>query len=152
MVELYFYKGLRYGGLLSKLICLFSIGRFSHVEIYFPAYNKRYSALPETGTFCSIGCVEEPHKWEVIRISCTGYQQKILNRCLGRQINMPYDYRGVFGCLFKYIKQDPSKYFCSEYILTSLDWVKLYDGEVIISPSKMYKNLIKIDKETVDTE
>lgn len=142
-VELYFYKGWEYGGVLSKIVCLFSLGPHSHVEAYFPAKDKRYTALPEEGTVCFAGSVENKAHWDMIEITCSEYQEKVWSRCFERGLNMEYDYRGCFGCLFKHIKQDKKKYFCTEYVLTGMKWVKLYKGDVVLSPSEMYKRLTK---------
>jgi hypothetical protein len=143
MPRLYFYNGLRYGGLINKTICLFSLGKYSHVEIYFPSYNDRYTASPFSGTYGMIGDIpeKEKKKYTPVEITCSPYQEKVLHRCCVRGINMSYDYRGVFGCLFKWIKQDYSKYFCSEYILCGLQWVKLYKGETALSPNEMFERI-----------
>ncbi len=144
-ITLLFYNGWEYGGWIGKLVSIFSLGRYTHVEAYFPNREARLTAMPGRGTYVEWFPipVQELHEWGTITIECSEEQADICMNYMLRNVNRPYDWLGVFGCVFSWIKHDYTKLFCSEYILEGLRCASLYCGPTVISPSKMHFVLTK---------
>lgn len=145
-IELFFYNGLRYGDLRNKFIAIMSGGIFTHVEL--KVNGVRFTSEPGKGCIAIInhdGTNDpEPIKhWRRILIPAHQEQCEALSSYMLAHTanNTEYDWRGVFGTLFPFLKQDKSKLFCSEFALLGLKYVGIYYGPTVISPNRMYKIL-----------
>lgn len=66
--------------------------------------------------------------------------QKMLAEIVRKGIE--YDTKGLFSFLFKFVKQDKNKYFCSELVATIYKYLGLYRGiPEKTNPYDLYKNL-----------
>lgn len=146
MIIISFLKA-RHGGWRSKLISLLSFGKYSHVEIYFTTANYRFSAEKGTGTFRKRGLYDakEVHKYDYLHYEMNTQTELALFEYLNRRVGKRYDWRGLLGIFFPFLKHDYDKYFCTEYILEAMQKTIGWPGKTLLTPSQMYNQLHEIN-------
>lgn len=117
-----FYK--KRGNLLDCLIRLFTLSKYSHVEIVVQnIQNSRmdwYSSSPRDGgvrihyTKLKWLSKETLEAWDVIEIPT--YAISSLPKFFENTCRKKYDYLGALGFLFRWLPQSKKRYFCSEWV------------------------------------
>lgn len=118
---------------LEWIVSIFTLSKYVHCELVTKKLNNRffgYSSEPFAGVRSSwIFNLEE---WDFVEIE----DVKNLNEFYEKTKNAKYDYLGALGIVFGN-KDNPKKYFCSEWISTLLN----LKNPSKISPAKLYKIL-----------
>ena len=140
MVKLAFYKGLSAPNRnwQDKLICLWTKGQYSHVELI--VYDYMYSSSPTSGKVR-----KEPHTidndvWEYVSIDNVNTDNilEFFELTKGKK----YDWLGILGFIIP-LKDRTDKWFCSEWVSNALKisgYKNLWIQEPSkISPNKLYK-------------
>ena len=139
-MKLIFFK---WKSLLSRLITLFWWAPYSHIWIelnwyYYEAWMVKWildSKIIKTlhrSTYHSpstqVDIFEIPWNFD--------------NEWLDRQVGVAYDFKAIIWYVFKKIKQDPNKWYCSELVYKYLVhcWILKY-WEKYPSPTRVYELL-----------
>lgn len=140
MISAAFYKA--EGRLVDKLIRWWTQSRFSHCELVF-SNDEMFSADAWTGTTRFTRSFTPAH-WELVPITIGEDQEALLYQwCLDR-VGKKYDWLGVFGFVLPFIKQDSSRWFCSEICgaaLKSVGKVPVGVKTSKLSPQGLYELL-----------
>lgn len=110
---------------MDKLICLWTRGDYSHVELVFAdtpgVQTMCFSSSPRDGgtRFKRIDTTDR--KWMCLPVPCTPEEeQSAMVWCTTHQ-GRKYDWPGVLGFVFgPFIRQRPRAYFCSEACIRAL--------------------------------
>jgi len=123
-------------GWQDRLVSIFTLGRYSHVEFVF-SDGMCFSASPRDGgtRFKEIHFV--PGRWTFVDIpDCN---EDALWKWCSVQQGRAYDWLGLlspwFGC------QDPYRWFCSEIVAAGLNAVANTNLSTRCSPSRLYRLL-----------
>lgn len=123
---------------ISKLIRFFTWSKFSHIDYVFDN-GSCYSAMPNGVSFNDNDCYEliEYYELEVVN--------KIeLEKFLYSQSGKPYDWKAIFGFIFRKNWSSDDKWFCSELIAAAVEvgGIKLFKNTTMdrITPRDLYTN------------
>jgi len=134
-MELLFYRAAK-GNWQDKLIALWTRGIYSHVEIRFSDGMCFSSSNRDGGTrFKKIYIREDV--WDIIDIGPE--KEKEIREWCEERVGLPYDWWGILGFVLPWIKNDESKWFCSEILSTALTRNGIFDLPSQISPIKFYR-------------
>jgi len=142
-VRLAFYKGP--SSIFGKLIRLWTCGPYSHVEIMID--DTSFSAIEGVGTRYLLYPVRNQADWVYVDIPMDNVAQShVWNWCM-TELGCDYDWKGFWlAQVLGLRRQNPEKWFCSEFcsaalqIIGKLKGVKPYS----VSPNKLYRLLKKM--------
>jgi len=162
------YKEPFWRNLLSKLIKFFSKPKYSHVGViideYLTSYYNPISKLKQ-GKFNEIFIVESIGKSDgvvfttlnqnnryayidVYSLVCPKSKKYQFIESLMKEFGKKYDYRAFFSFVFKFLKQVPSRWYCSELVAVKLKEIGFkFQDTKRISPSDLYYQLIDYNLE-----
>jgi hypothetical protein len=145
MIKLAFYKGWR-GDWIDKLISIWTMGPYSHVELIFSDGMSFSSSIRDDGTRFKNIIYDD--KWDIIELNFPFDEIKMREFCES-QNDKPYDLLGVFfSAGLKLNLQDKNKWFCTEIIGYSLylgglnDILKHFKFFSRVTPNNLYKYFI----------
>jgi hypothetical protein len=138
LMRLAFYKG-RYGNPVDWLICFFTNGPYSHVEMQFSngecfsssrIHGVRFtergsSTVRKAGAKRDIRKSNfKPHQWDFVEFYLPVKTEDRLRVFCEAQVGKKYDVLGVLGFVWP-LRQDRKKWFCSEVIVAALHHIGL---------------------------
>lgn len=145
-MKLIFYKGFK-GKLLDKIICLWTLGPFSHVEFVTDDNGYEWTAYSSSPreNITRWKKILKSNKWLEVSIDHLNLdKEKVLQICKQEE-NKKYDYVSIFFTfVFRFGLQSKNKWFCSEicaHIINSCGY-NLNVKPHKVHPNKLYK-LIK---------
>lgn len=104
---------------ISRMICWFTRGKWSHVEIFLPD-GRLLGAMPGKGVitrkFSSIA--KSKYRVDRIRVKDENAAQTVY-WAARQELGKPYDWAAIFGFVFRRNWQKPKKWFCSELVAWS---------------------------------
>ena len=145
MVKIAFYKGLSAPGRdwTDWLICRWTRGKYSHVELIIEGYM--YSTSPRDGKVRRKKHIEDNETWDYIEVK--DIEVKHIIKFYNMTADEKYDWLGILGFVIP-LKDRTNKWFCSEWVSNSLKiagYEKLWKLEPSkISPNKLYKLLSNV--------
>lgn len=119
-MHLAFYKGS--GGIFNRLIRWWTRSQFSHVELAWPTGkgDEAYcvsSSGSDGGTRAKV--MDLPaDKWELVEIG--GAKEAAVRGWIAGNLGRKYDWAGIFGMVLRPHRDNPGRYFCSEFCLSAL--------------------------------
>ena len=134
---------------LDWAIGLFSLGKYSHVELGFRNNDGSYDlfSVSSSRTSSFINKTHLDYQWEVIPLDnvhlddIRNMRKYILRNMLGKK----YSVIGALFSIFRLRHDLEDKYYCSEIVTKVLKEFKLYDGRQCFNttPSYLYKYSIR---------
>jgi len=116
---------------------------YCHSEIWFPLINKAgrcffgdkyafegqcFSARPDGVCFKPAYEVLQGFGWDYWEIEITDKQYETIYQFAQKENGDKYDYDGLFSfVLFIIVSQDPSKWYCTEWVGTACDIISIVD-------------------------
>jgi hypothetical protein len=121
MMKLAAYKAWAPGtGLISKLIALRHLGRYSHVELVF-SDGVCYSSSAQDGGVRFRRIRLNPRRWDTFDLPWVTPEHEVRMRAWGLgRVDRCYDWHGVLRFVLPWLRQRPDEQFCSEECLTML--------------------------------
>ncbi len=123
---------------ISRLICWFTRGKWSHVELFLPEHNNLIGAMPGKGViirkFSNIA--KSIYRVSMVEVYSTEIQSAIIKKAK-EQLGKPYDWAAIFGFVFRRDWQKQKKWFCSELVAYAFNkgGIPLLDGKAsLVSP------------------
>ncbi|CAB4142483.1 hypothetical protein UFOVP434_13 [uncultured Caudovirales phage] len=124
IIHFAFFKA-KYGGVFSKAIKLKTKGEYSHVEMIFPHYsifdpaaNRKlslcYSSYESEGGVRFKFIYLNPEKWDIIRFEIPDEKFESLLAEAAKHSGSKYDWAGIFKFVMPWVKEKPTRFFCSE--------------------------------------
>ena len=134
-----FYKAFEASGSImsDKAIALWTRGKYSHCELVVDGYM--YSSSPRDGGVRRKVHAYNLNTWEYIEVDI---DVKELYGFYGHTKDCKYDWLGILGFIFNN-RDDPDKYFCSEWVATVLSFSKYRLSKIPskLSPNGLFKEL-----------
>lgn len=111
-----FYKAK--GSLFDYAIRFWEKGPYSHCEVILsgPDYLGQYliaSSVPGTGVRITRSTMPDSD-WDFVDVPLTADQEAYVTEWFWKHKGASYDYMGILGFIFRPVKDEKSKYFCSE--------------------------------------
>lgn len=132
-MKIAFYKGFD-GRWLDRVICFFSMSRYSHVELVFED-GYCASASPRDGGVRFKKININNGRWDIYELESSIDEQSV-RKWFGKHINNNYDFKGaIFGAVFEINVRTKYKKYCS-YACAMAIGVKPN-----LTPGKLYKIL-----------
>jgi uncharacterized protein YycO len=130
-------------GWKDRVISIFTVGRFSHVELVF-SNGQCFSSSPRDGgtRFKEINFLSD--RWTFVDIKIQN--ENSLRQWCQNQEGKPYDWIGIFGILLNI--SHPEKWFCTEVVASGLNFVEGTKFKVNSSPSSLYRQVTTFTQET----
>ena len=101
---------------LDWLVRIFTRSKYSHV--CFISNDNKLEAIAGKGVrFANIMSYDGKWKLDIYDIDISEQKQAEIWVTAYKMIDKGYDYAGVAHFVFRLFKQDPQKYFCSEYFM-----------------------------------
>ena len=139
MITFKAYKGT---GFISKLIMLFSNGKFSHISIIID--GLMYEASMNKGVIMSLYTGDGGYETETREVKITDKNKAEVVKFLESQIGKKYDYRGIYAFLMPLAKPKMGSWYCSELAMVSLGKAlgkpDIYE-EQLVSPQEFWNIL-----------
>lgn len=134
MVKLAFHKGGK--SFYDRAIKLWTAGPYSHVELLID--DVAFSSVPGIGTRYLLHPVLASGDWDYVDIPMDRTEQSyVWNWCM-TEMGCGYDWSGIFySQVLGLNRQDPAKWFCSEFCTAALNIAGLYRN---LKPSRMSPN------------
>ncbi len=138
-----FYKGRKTW--LDKLICFITRSKYSHCEIYVRTVEGSrvlYSSSPRDGGV-RMKYLNKPldlKKWELIPLDEKITHTKV-KEFFTKTKGKKYDYIGAIASVVSIFKQNPNRYFCSEWVAKCLEIYKPKPHR--LTPKKLFTLLEK---------
>ena len=104
---------------LDKIISIFSLGMFSHVEMVFDN-GEWFSISPREGEARFKYIHAKKQSWEFITLDLSAEDQQILYEKAKKYQGYKYDYIGAVFSIMPFCIQKESRLFCSEVVVTLL--------------------------------
>lgn len=128
--------------LYALLIKLVTKGKYTHCGIV--VGNEVYEAKPFHGVVKS---EYDPLDWACsVKIKIEEEQLNKIKKFLDSELGCGYDWFGVCRFLFKPLKSNKNKWFCSELVVESLKKIKFFKKRIHsfnYSPQSLYSFLLK---------
>lgn len=141
-----FYKGK--GNFLDKLIRVFTLSKYSHVEIVID--DLWYASSPRDKGVRVKKIVPKEGHWDYINIPVSQETKEHIENFLKSQVGKGYDYFGILFGIILPLKSDlPDKWFCSElavYVIKKFNVPIKYkmlfkEPPCTYTPGKLYRLL-----------
>jgi hypothetical protein len=135
-MKIAFYKGFS-GNIFDKLISIWTLHKYSHVEIV-DSNNVSYSSSPRDGGVRKKNIDYNNDKWDLYDIHISNNSiENIMTITNGRK----YDWIGIFLYHFLPFKiQDKDRWYCSEWVATVLN-DSGYSIKTNLTPGNLFKQL-----------
>jgi len=145
-MQLRFYKG-EFGDYWDKLICFWTRGPYSHVELHFGDDECFSSSSRDNGVrFKTIPLTD---RWAVVDIGHEDIKSDVRAWCQS-EVGKQYDWAGAIGCGLWLNLSSKNKRFCSEVTMMALDRFKIRHCPDVLSPNRMYEMVIRSSPRTSD--
>lgn len=136
MVRLAFRK--HSNSIFSLAIKAWTLGPYSHVE--FILDDTVFGAVESIGTFNYPGPIIDTACWDYVTVSMSAHDEwHLRNWCLS-EMNCGYDWKGLWlSQVIGLRREDPEKWFCSEFCTAGLQQVGLFKGikPCTVSPNRL---------------
>ncbi len=142
-VRLAFYKGPT--SIFGKLIRLWTWGPYSHVELVID--DTSFSAVEGIGTRYLQYPLLREGSWDFVNIPVTDVEQAHLWAWCMNEMWCRYDWKGIWlAQVLGLRRQNPEKWFCSEFCSAALQIIGRLKGvkPYSVSPNKLYRLLKKM--------
>ena len=143
VVKLAFYKGPE--NIFGKAIRLWKWGPYSHVEIILD--DTSFSAVAGVGTRYLSSPQIKPEPWDYIEVETDTLEFAHLWAWCMNEMFCLYDWKGIWlAQVLGLRRQDPKKWFCSEFCVAALQIIGHLKGvkPYTVSPNKLYRLLKKM--------
>jgi len=143
-IQIAFYKGLSSptADWQDKIICWWTKGPYSHVELIIDGYM--YSTSPRDKKVRVKPHKFDENKWEYVILNINDDKIDEFKAFFEQTKGLPYDWAGILGFVIPLADKE-KKYFCSEWVTKALiimNMRKLYKIEPSkTSPNRLYKLL-----------
>ena len=138
-MKIIFYKGWK-GTIIDKSICLWTLGKYSHLVIVGSDGYCYSSSSREKGVRKKLININS-EKWDIFDIDI---DEEFLIKFFEETKNSKYDWIGIFFYhFFPFKLQDNNKWYCSEWISEVLQHSG-YSMKTNLTPSGVYRNLKKL--------
>jgi hypothetical protein len=148
-MKIAFYKGSK-GTIVDKLICLWTLGIYSHVELVDDNDISYSSSSRDKGV--RLKAIKfDVNKWDIYNIKL---DVNVLREFELETRGKKYDWIGIFFYhLLPFKMQNNDKWYCSEWVSRVLQLYG-YKTELNVTPSRLYKDLKKLNiiKEVLKNE
>lgn len=145
--------------MFSKAIKLKTSSDYSHVEMIFPQHKIYDPVKDRMLSLCFSSYEKEggvrfkfihinPEKWDIITIPIEEYKIPKLLAYAASLCDCKYDWAGIFGFVLPFIRQRPTRFFCSEVVVYVLQQTFNKFPELIshkTSPGDLFKYLINAE-------
>ena len=113
-------------------------GGFCHSELIFPTAGRALTSLPKTGVRWVIHTYPAD-LWELWDI---GYEwaEDFVQEWARKEIGSPYDWKGVFRFVLKFLRQSKCCWFCSEIDVAAMQQCNLFRR---VKPWKVSPNRLR---------
>lgn len=148
LIEVAFYKGLYSHNLISIIIAIFTLSKYSHVELIIDGMS--YSSRPS-----SKGVSKElkdysinPELWDILLIKISEESILKILQFFNETNHAKYDWVGIFFYhLIPLEIEDPNRYYCSEWVAKALrfQYPKFFK-KFQMTPGKIFKKLKRISQ------
>jgi hypothetical protein len=141
-VKLAFYKGPE--NIFGKAIRLWTWGPYSHVEIMID--DVSFSAINGVGTRYLSYPVFQNKDWDFIDIPTDVTEKAHMWAWCMSEMRCDYDWKGIWlAQVLGLRKQDPEKWFCSEFCTAAMQIIGRLKGvkPYAVSPNGLYRLLKK---------
>ena len=142
MIKLAFYKGPE--DIFGKAIRLWTWGKYSHVEVMIG--GEMFSSRAGIGTRCLMYPRIIDGQWDYVDVPVDAGQEAHISKWCVSEMNCRYDWRGIFLSQILFLnREDPDKWFCSEFCAAALKVGGLLPGVVPhkMSPNGLYRKLTR---------
>ena len=141
-MQIIFYKGIK-GNISDYLICLATLGRYSHCELRFSDGCCFSSSPRDNGTrFKNIDI--DPTHWDIVNVDISLQKEAAIRMWCETKVNLPYDWKEILAFAVPFIKGSPDKWICSEICMAALHHVNLMErtSTQILSPVAFHKDVV----------
>lgn len=128
---------------LDQLICAVTGSRYSHVELVYDynpydRFGQCYSSSPREGGIRPQLIDFNTGHWEVFTFS-TDLSKSEINKWFTQRLDCKYDWFGAVGARFPFVKEEPSRWFCSEAVATCLNLPNPHS----LSPQELFELIVE---------
>lgn len=137
-----FYRA-KYGDWSDRLIALFTMGAYSHVEYVF-SDGVWFSASPRDGGVRYKWIVPKDLHWTFLDLPVSAEEEDKLRMWCDGEVGCKYDWKEVLRFVLPFLGSDKSRWFCSEIVMAGLHQLGLFKKykKEEFSPNSLYKLLI----------
>ena len=140
-ITLAFYKGIYSTSLVNILISIFTLSKYSHVELIINEIS--YSSRPESNGFSGkkIDYNKDIHLWDFIELEVSVIDILSILKLVKNTNGRTYDWLGIFFWhLIPIGIEDPKRWYCSEWIAKAFDVMGIrLSRSIQVTPGKLYK-------------
>lgn len=147
-MKIMFYKAFQSEAtLLDKIIAIFSVGKYSHVEIAF-SNGDFFSVSARDGGARFKKINVNPENWDALTLNITEEEEEYLRgMAIEYYSGLEYDYIGALFSISPICIHKLNKMFCSELVvsvLKNIETFKFLQRGCTYSPNRLYKEIKKI--------
>lgn len=142
-MQVAFYNGWdnKDANIYDKLICIWTLSKYSHCEVIF-SDGISFSSSPRDGGCRYKNITYKPNNWDIYDLAIDNEHEGILRNFCDRQVGKKYDWRGIFFSVFLPLdKHNPNRWFCSEVLATLFK----IEGPSFCTPDDLYEALEEIN-------
>lgn len=113
-MKIAFYKGLAYGRLIDRLVCICTLSKFSHCEIVFSDGLCVSSSFRDGGV--RFKPIDLNHKWEVFEVECSVVEEESIRSFFNLHEDSRYNLIGALASWIGFTVRSNDQFFCSEIV------------------------------------
>ena len=122
--------------LFEKIVSFFD-GKYCHLGICIG--DNQILSMTRRGLLIQSLDRDYKYRWyDIFEIDCDEVQKKeLIKFLLSQMATVKYDFSGIVNFVFSFIFQNPSKFYCSEFICWGLYYIGLLPERLQLSPLQL---------------